>query len=123
MRPISIAYQGAILLLRWACTRRGGFPALDFFNGLSTQDQKKVLVLFKRLGDVGRIPSAEKFKKIEDTDLFEFKSFRVRFIGDFRKGSQFVIAHGLEKTADRYRPGDLDIPRRILAEDDSWEVK
>lgn len=90
-----------------------------FFDQLSDKDRAKVLSLFQRLGDHGRISNKEKFKSLTGTDLWEFKSFQIRFLGSFRPRGRFVIALGMRKKKDRHSRSDLEKAARILAEYDS----
>ena len=72
--------------------------------------------LFNRLAADGFIKNDEKFKKLYDRNLREFKSFQLRFLGDYAKGKQFVVALGLRKKTKAHRPRDLDRAERILGE-------
>lgn len=102
----------------WATDSAGQLPAREFFLSLSVSDKAKVVALFSRFAEVGRIESREKFKKVAD-DLWEFKSHQLRFIGDFRPGRVFVVAHGVRKKRDDLRPEDLEKAKRILAAHDA----
>ncbi len=54
--------------------------------------------------------------------LWECKSFQIRFIGDFRPGGRFIIAHGLDnKKKDNLPKPDIEKAVRILEEHDSIE--
>lgn len=75
-----------------------------------------MLKLFERLGDTGKITNKQKFKKVDD-GLWEFKSYQVRFLGDFRPDRRFVVAHGVRKKKDKHLRKDLSKARRILEED------
>lgn len=101
----------------WAEDASGGSPARDFFISLPVGDQTKVMALLKRMAETGQIQNREKFKKVGD--LFEFKSFQIRFIGDFRVGRVFVVAHGVRKKRNELRPEDLARAQRILDEHDA----
>lgn len=92
-------------------------PALDFFESLKSSDKAKILSLFQRFGDAGRISNKEKFKKVAG-EIWEFKSFQLRFLGSFRPGGVFVLASGLRKKKDRHKPKDLRRAEMILAEHD-----
>jgi hypothetical protein len=50
--------------------------------------------------------------------LFEFKSFQVRFLGDFRPGKRFLLAHGVQKKKDELDLADVQTAVRILKEND-----
>lgn len=108
-----MAYRGERFTIEWARDASGSPRAKEFFDGLSDSDQAKVLTLFQRLGDIGRIRNSTKFKKVAD-DLWEFKSYQVRLLGDYRPGRRFLIATGLKKKRDRHRPKDLEKAREIL---------
>ncbi len=92
---------------------------------LSEGDQARVLALFRRLAETGRIVNREKFKKLGSmaagggSEIWEFKSFQVRFLGDFRRGGRFLVAHGIRKKEHNLRPADIEIAVRILKEHDS----
>jgi hypothetical protein len=97
-------------------------PARDFCYGeLDESDRAKVLALFQRLADTGRITNEEKFKRVEGTELFEFKSFQVRLLGDFRPGHRFVVTHGLRKKKDKHSKTDIDTAWTLLKENDQAE--
>lgn len=74
----SIFYRGPVRAIEAAVLRDGSMPARDFVESCRDSDQAKLFVLFKMLGDTGRIPNREKFKRIEGGDFFEFKSFQIR---------------------------------------------
>ena len=96
-------------------------PALDFFKALDADDQRRVLALFGMLAGTGRIPNREKFKSLGEMGLrlFEFKSFQIRFLGDFRPGKRLVVALGLRKKKDALDRSDVEAAARIMREDDA----
>lgn len=105
--PGRIAARGAWGTVEWAQDARGQEPAFTFFEGQEAPDQAKILALFQMLAETGRIPNREKFKSLGERGLglFEFKSFQLRVIGDFRPGRRFVVANGLRKKRGRTGPG------------------
>lgn len=111
-----------MLEIQFAVDASGNSQAEDFFRSLGQRDKAKVLTLFKYLGDHREIQNQEKFRRI-DKDLWEFKAYQVRMLGDFRKGGLFVIAYGLKKKRDKHRRKDLDIARRLLQEYDQQQHK
>src|SRR6266545_5870946 len=114
-----VAVRGTWGTVEWAETASGREPAFDFFGTLDVPDQAKVLALFQRLAEAGRIMNAEKFKGLgeQGLGLFEFKSFQIRFIGDFRPGKRFIVAHGLRKKKDDLDAADIAVAARIMKED------
>jgi hypothetical protein len=121
-----IVARGQWGTVEWALDERGRMPASTSFAALNDIEKAKVLALFKRLADTGRISNTEKFKKIgkvRNQDLFEFKSFQERFIGGFRPGKKFIVALGLTKKKDKHNSADLEAAARILSEHDDWNLK
>jgi Gp49-like protein DUF891 len=115
------AAKGAWGTVEWARTANGQEPARDFFLTLDTADQAKLLDLFNRLAETGRIPNSDRFKSLGPTGagLFEFRIFQVRFLGDFRPGKRFVVASGLRKKRDKLDRGDIQVAARIMQENDT----
>lgn len=132
MRPHGVeelAAEGQWGTVRWATDANGDMPASEFFASQSETDRAKLQALFQRLADFGRIDNEEKFKNLgakagkAGRGLFEFKSFQLRFFGDFRPGKQFVVAHGTRKKKDDLSRSDIDTSVRVLAEHDARQGK
>lgn len=119
-----VAARGHALTVIWATDQRGRAPAKEFYDGLATEDQAKVLALFRRLAEVGRIRSRENFKRLgkkakkKGSELWEIKKFQVRLLGDFRPGKVFVVAHGVLKKRDDHSSVDIDKAVRVLDDHD-----
>lgn len=69
---------------------------------------------------MGDIASREHFKSLGKSggNLWEFKRFQLRFLGDYRPGGRFVVALGLLKKTDDLKRSDIEKASRILAEHD-----
>lgn len=93
-------------------------PGREFLYSQDEADRAKIYALFKQLADTGQLRNREKFQKLTGSDLFEFKSFQLRFLGDFRPGNRFVVALGVRKKKQKASPGDLRLAQRILQEHD-----
>jgi len=100
--------------------------ARDLYSSLPAEDKAKVSSLFGRLAEFGRISNREKFNQLGEKagskghGIWEFKSFQIRFLGVFRPGFRFVIAHGTDiKKSRALSPSDIEIAIRILAEHDA----
>jgi Phage derived protein Gp49-like (DUF891) len=90
---------------------------------LGQQDRQRIIALFKRLADDGDIASREHFKCLgkKGKGLWEFKRFQIRFLGDYRSGGRFLVAHGVCKKKDELDDSDIEKAVRILAEGDERE--
>lgn len=119
-----VAVRGAWGSVEWAFDSRKRMPAREFFLALSDADRQKLNALFGRLAEAGQIWNREKFKGLGgESGLWEFKSFQLRFLGGFRPGHRFVIAHGLRKKRDELGKADILIAIRVLGENDAVEAK
>lgn len=122
-----IAAQGAWGRVEWAVDAKGEMPARSYYLGLSDKDKAKLNALFQRLAEHGSISNREKFKNLgpqakgRGSELWEFKSFQERFLGDFRPGRRFIIAHALRKKSDNLPISDIEKAVRILETHDQKE--
>ena len=118
-----VAVLGSKLRIEWAADARKKFWALEFFQELTKEDQQRVVALFKRLSDHGDIASREHFKCLgkKGKSLWEFKRFQIRFLGDYRPGGRFLVAHGVRKKKNELDDSDIEKAVRILAEHDERE--
>ena len=67
-----IAYQGDTLTVEWFFDENGISDSLDYFESLSDTKKRKTLMLFKRMGDFGKISDITKFRN-EGDKVFAFK--------------------------------------------------
>jgi len=102
-------YKGNFLSVVLLVLNNGSCPVGDFLASLTPQERRKVDVLFELIGCRGRISNKEHFKKIEGTDLFEFKRHQVRLLCFYTEDKQIVICHALRKKKDRHKKRDLDL--------------
>jgi hypothetical protein len=101
-------YKGNHFSIRALVLRDGACPVGDFLAALTPKERRKVDVLFEKLATHGIIRNKELFKKIEGTDLFEFKRFQTRLICFFTADKLVVICHAVMKKKDKHRMEDLD---------------
>ena len=79
--------------VEWATDGNGNTPALSYYLELPDSDQAKINALLKLLADRGFIQNREKFKKLgskakgKGSELWEIKSFQLRFLGDYRQNA------------------------------------
>jgi hypothetical protein len=69
------------------------------------------------MAQTGVIRDDRKFKRIEGTDLFEFKNFQIRMPCCYLAGGLLVITHGFRKKGDRIPPSEIARANRIRQED------
>lgn len=119
---LQIAASGSWGTVEWAALRGDAIPqAREFYLAQSESDKAKLLVLFQRLAEVGRFSNTEKFKQLgekagkQGKGLWEFKSFQLRFLGDFRPGCRFIIAQGVRKKQDDLKKSDIEKAIQVLS--------
>jgi hypothetical protein len=115
-RPV--ACSGPIRTVVFAVGANGAAHGLSFFrNELDETEQGKMHSLFNRMAQTGGIRDERKFKRIEGTDLFEFKSFQIRMPCYYLAGGLLAITHGFWKQGDRIPPSEIARANRIRQED------
>ena len=77
-----IAYQGEALTVEWFFDENGNSDSLKYFESLSDIQKRKTLMLFKRMGDFGKISDITKFRN-EGDKIFAFKPQPERFLSFF----------------------------------------
>ncbi len=119
-----IVAEGKWGRVEWATDRNGNMPARSYYSDLPDSDKAKILALFNFLRF---LQNREKLKKLgskakgKDSELWEFKSFQHRFLGDYRPHSRFIIARALQKKSDNLPTSDIARAIRILPENDQRE--
>ena len=122
-----IAAEGKWGRVEWATDRNGNMPARSYYSDLPDSDKAKILTLFQLFANQGFLQNREKFKKLgskakgKGSELWEFKSFQHRFLGDYKQNRRFIIAHALRKKSDNLPASDIARAIRILQEHDQRE--
>lgn len=91
-----IAYKGENYTIEWFFTRDGKSPALDYYSNLDRSQKIKLLMLFKRLGDFGKIIDRTKFNN-EGNKIYAFKPQPDRFLCFFIEQKKIIITNAFRK--------------------------
>jgi hypothetical protein len=67
-----VAYQGAEFSIEWYFDRKGQSQALEYFNKQPKDKQRKILNLFRLMGEQGKIFDETKFRN-EGEKIYAFK--------------------------------------------------
>lgn len=122
-----IAADGKWGRVEWASDKNGDMPARDYYLDLPDKDKAKISALFQLFTNRGFIQNREKFKKLgskakgKGSELWEFKSFQHRFLGDYRQKGRFIIAYALRKKSDNLPKSAIAKAVRVLQENDQRE--
>jgi len=97
----------------YAIRNKGVSIVQDFIEGLGESDKTKILALLKRAADHGPPRNKEKFKRI-GSDIFEFKSYQVRILCAFDKGSIIILTHGFIKKRDKTPGREIEKAKKLM---------
>ncbi len=108
-----VAYKGDVFTVEWFFDKRGKSEALDFFEALSNVQKRKILMLFKRIGDFGKISDITKFRN-EGEKIFAFKPHPERFLSFFYSGKKIIVTNGFQKKSQKLpkKEKELALTRR-----------
>lgn len=109
-----IIVKGAARTVEYARDANGDMLAKEFFDGLEPNEKRRLLVLFERLAEAGRVSNTRQFRKLEE-DIWEFKRGQIRF-GCFQVGARWLLTHGFIKKKDRCPPKEIKRAKRIRTE-------
>lgn len=91
-----IAYEGEKFTIEWFFTKDGKSPSLEYYNMLDRSQKIKLLMLFKRMGDLGKIIDKTKFNN-EGDKIYAFKPQPDRFLCFFVQQQKIIITNGFCK--------------------------
>jgi hypothetical protein len=113
-----IAYTGPRYSVVCAVKENGNSPAQEFLEELEISDVAKMtqfMVLFRRIGQDGRIGNPEHFAH-EQGDIWTFKRHQHR-IPCFQDGKCFVLTHGFKKKRNKWHRSDFEAADAIRKDD------
>ncbi len=95
-----IAYKGLKYTIEWYYSPKGKSQVFEYYIALTSLERRKVLMLFKRMGDFGKINDKTKFRN-EGDKIYAFKSQPNRFLSFFIEGGKIVITNAFKKKSDK----------------------
>lgn len=95
-----IAYQGTCFTIEWYCDEQGYCEVLEYVNNLSPERQRKLVVLLRQMGEIGKIFDKTKFRH-EGDQIYVFKPQPDRFLCFFFTGRKIIITNAFEKKTNR----------------------
>ncbi|TGM04809.1 hypothetical protein EHQ76_07500 [Leptospira barantonii] len=99
-KPEYLVYQGSAFQIEWYFDKNSKSVSLEFFEGLSIDEQDDFLVLVKKMADTGKIFNEQKFRN-EGDKIFAFKPKPNRFLCFFTVGKKIIITNGFPKRQDK----------------------
>ena len=108
--------RGLERTIAYARDAAGNRPAWDFLcSPLGVGERARLVFLFRRLADTGRIPDQGQFRK-ESGEIWSFKTHGGIRIAAFPHKRVWFLTHGLIKKRDRWPRTELERAERIRAE-------
>ncbi|MDR0515673.1 MAG: type II toxin-antitoxin system RelE/ParE family toxin [Fibromonadaceae bacterium] len=102
-----IAYLGEAFTIEWYFDSVGNSDALNYFNEQSDIQKRKLLMLFKRMGDFGKISDIAKFRN-EGEQIFAFKPQPDRYLSFFHSGKKIIVTNAFAKKSDKLPKSEKD---------------
>ena len=95
-----IAYEGPRFTIEWFHDEHGHSEALDYYSHLPAPRRRRLLLLLKRMGDVGKILDKTKFRH-EGDKIYAFKPQPDRFLCFFFIGKKVILTNAFEKRSGK----------------------
>jgi len=91
-------------------------PALEYFEGLSANDQARFISWFGIMADTAQIGNKQKFHSLED-GIYEFRVGKHRILCFWVRGAgKLILTHGFYKKTNKTPPGELKLAKAIRNE-------
>lgn len=95
-----IAYEGSEFTIEWYCDSKGRSPALEYFDDQPKDKQRKLLNLFRLIGEHGKIFDDTKFRN-EGDGIYAFKPQPDRYLCFFFKGKKIIVTNAFIKKTQK----------------------
>jgi phage-related protein len=96
MKKDFVIFEGDEYTIEWYFDDRNKSEALDYFEELPADRQKKAFRLFKLLANIGKILNEEKLC-CEGDQIYAFKPAPDRFLFFFFSGAKVIITNAYQK--------------------------
>lgn len=100
-----IAYEGLEFTIEWYCDSRGRSQALEHYEEQPVDKQRKLLNLFRLMGDQGKIFDKTKFTH-EGDGIYAFKPQPDRYLCFFFKGKRIIVTNAFIKKTQKLPQGE-----------------
>jgi len=94
------AYEGSEFTIEWYCDSKGHSQAFDYFKEQPKDKQRKLLNLFRLMGEQGKIFDETKFRN-EGDGIYAFKPQPDRYLCFFFKGKKIIVTNAFIKKTQK----------------------
>jgi phage-related protein len=102
-----VAYEGTEFTIEWFYDQKGHSQALEYFKEQSKTEQRKLLNLFRLMGDHGKIFDETKFRH-EGDGIYAFKPQPHRYLCFFFKGKKIIVTNAFLKKSQKLPQNDKE---------------
>jgi len=105
-------YTGEKFTLEWYYDKNGNSIAYDYYKGTTVEQQRKFILLVKRMGDIGKIFDKTKFMN-EGDGIFAFKPQPDRYLSFFTNKKKIIITNGFMKKTDKIPKNEKELALKL----------
>lgn len=116
-----IAYKGRAFQIEWYYSEKGKSQALDYYKGLNPTDRRKVLKLFRLMGEMGQLHNKTMFRS-EGQKIYAFKPQPHRFLCFFFEGQKIIVTNGFMKKQQKLPKSEKERAVRLM-EDYNYRIQ
>lgn len=91
-----LAYEGTAFTIEWYYDAKGYSQAFEYFKEQPKEKQRKLLNLFRLMGEQGKIFDETKFRN-EGDGIYAFKPLPDRYLCFFVKGRKIIVTNAFIK--------------------------
>jgi phage-related protein len=102
-----IAYKGQEFQIEWYYAPKGESQALVYYLKLAPEQRRKVMMLFRIMGETGKIRDESKFR-YEGDKIYAFKPQPHRFLSFFVEGRKIIVTNAFWKKQQKLPKGEKD---------------
>ncbi len=102
-----LAYEGSEFAIEWYFDEKGNSQALEYFKKQPKDMQRKLLNLFRLMGDFGKIFDKTKFT-YEGDKIYAFKPQPDRYLCFFFKGKKIIVTNSFMKKTNKLPQGEKE---------------
>lgn len=104
----TVAYVGTEFTIEWYFDSKGHSQALEYYKKQPKEKQRKLLNLFRLMGDQGKIFDITKFRNEED-GIYAFKPQPERYLCFFFKGRKIIVTNAFHKKTPKLPGNEKDL--------------
>lgn len=103
-----VAYEGVEFTIEWYFDAKGKSLALEYFKKQPKDKQRKLLNLFRLMGDQGKIFDKTKFRN-EGDKIYAFKPQPDRYLCFFFRGKKIIVTNAFTKKTQELPQGEKEL--------------